>query len=109
VKNIKRIAAATALTTGLGLAGLGAASVAEAFPGGPMPDYHWCPGQWWDPGWGPNWGGDRCHDDFYFDGEPHDGGHWHGQGEWHPDGGPGGPGWHDDHGWNNGGPGGWHP
>jgi hypothetical protein len=109
VKNIKRIAAATALTTGLGLAGLGAASVAEAYPG-PMPDYHWCPGQWWDPGWGFNWGGDRCHDDNYFDGEAHDGGHWHGQGEWRPDGGgpgwdnrgPGGPGWHDnDHGWQH--------
>jgi hypothetical protein len=97
VKNIKRIAAATALTTGLGLAGLGAASVAEANPG-PMPDYHWCPGQWWDPGWGQNWGWDRCHDDFYFDGEPRDQGHWHGYGPWHPDGpggwGPGGgPGW----------------
>jgi hypothetical protein len=107
VKNIKRIAAATALTTGLGLAGLGAASVAEAYPG-PMPDYHWCPGQWWDPGWGQNWGGDRCHDDNYFDGEAHDGGHWHGQGEWRPD---GGPGWDNGRGpgWNNGGPGGWHP
>ncbi|HXB85462.1 hypothetical protein [Mycobacterium sp.] len=97
MKNIKRIAAATALTTGLGLAGLGAASVAEANPG-PMPDYHWCPGQWWDPGWGQNWGWDRCHDDFYFDGEPRDQGHWHGYGPWHPDGpggwGPGGgPGW----------------
>jgi hypothetical protein len=111
VKNIKRIAAATAITTGLGLAGLGAASVAGALPGpgGPLPDYHWCPGQWWDPGWGQNWGGDRCHDDYYFDGEPRDQGHWHGYGQWHPDGpgpwdhpggypggpgwGPGGPGW----------------
>jgi hypothetical protein len=107
VKNIKRIAAATAITTGLGLAGLGAASVAGALPGpgGPLPDYHWCPGQWWDPGWGNNWGWDRCHDDYYFDGEPRDQGHWHGYGQWHPDGpgpwdhpggypgGPGGPGW----------------
>jgi hypothetical protein len=109
VKNIKRIAAATALTTGLGLAGLGAASVAEAYPG-PFPNYHWCPGQFWDPGWGNNFDWGRCHDDNYFDGEPHDQGHWHGQGEWHPDGGPGGPGWdnrgpggpgwHDDHGWH---------
>jgi len=111
VKNIKRIAAATALTTGLGLAGLGAASVAGAFPGpaGPMPDYHWCPGQWWDPGWGNNWDGGRCHDDGYYDGEPRDHDHWHGYGDWHPDNGwgpggpgwgPGGPGWHDDHGWH---------
>jgi len=52
VINIKRIAAATAIATGLGLAGVGAASVAEAMPMAPMPDYHWCPGQWWDPGWG---------------------------------------------------------
>jgi hypothetical protein len=109
MKNIKRIAAATALATGLGLAGLGAASVAEAYPG-PMPDYHWCPGQWWDPGWGNNWDGGRCHDDFYGDGDPHDRDHWHGYGDWHPDGGgpgwdnrgPGGPGWHDNnHGWQH--------
>jgi hypothetical protein len=109
VKNIKRIAAATAITTGLGLAGLGAASVAEAYPG-PMPDYHWCPGQFWDQGWGNNWDWGRCHDDFYGDGDPHDRDHWHGYGDWHPDGGPGwdrdhgpgGPGWDRDH----GGPGG---
>jgi len=85
VKNIIRVAAATAITTaGLGLAGLGAASVAQAFPGGPMPDYHWCPGQFWDPGWGNNWDQTRCHDDNYFDGEPHDAAHWHGPGPWHP-------------------------
>ena len=36
----------------------------------PLPDYHWCPGQFWDPGWGNNWDWGRCHDDFYFDGEP---------------------------------------
>jgi hypothetical protein len=84
------------MTAGLGLAGLGAAAVTEAQPA-PFPDYHWCPGQPWDPAWGMNWGADRCHDDAYFDGEPRDQGHWHGQGEWHPDdrgpGGPGGP-WH---------------
>lgn len=97
MKNIKRIAAATALTTGLGLAGLGAASVAEAYPG-PMPDYHWCPGQFWDPGWGNNWDWGRCHDDGFYDGEPRDRDHWHGQGDF---GGPGGPGP-----WDHGGPGG---
>jgi hypothetical protein len=84
VKNIKRVAAATAITiAGSGLAGLGAAAVADAQPA-PLPDYHWCPGQWWDPGWGNNWDGGRCHDDFYYDGEPHDPGHWHGPGPWHP-------------------------
>ena len=100
MENIKRIAAATALATGLGLAGLGAASVAHALPGpiGPVRDYHWCPGQCWDPGWGNNWDWGRCHDDGYYDGEPRDQGHWHGYGGWHPDGPgpwdhPGGPGW----------------
>ncbi|HTZ14229.1 MAG TPA: hypothetical protein VMC78_11545 [Mycobacterium sp.] len=84
MNNIIRVAAATAITTaGLGLAGLAAASTAEAFPG-PFPDYHWCPGQSWDPGWGNNWDWGRCHDDNYYDGEPHDAGHWHGPGPWHP-------------------------
>jgi hypothetical protein len=82
--NMKRIAAATAITAGLGLAGIGTASLAEAQPTAPLPDYHWCPGQWFDPGWGHNWDMGRCHDDNYFDGEPHDGGHWHGMGPWHP-------------------------
>jgi hypothetical protein len=96
MKNIKRIAAATALATGLGLAGVGAASVVEAQPAGPLPDYHWCPGQFYDPGWG---------NDFYFDGEPRDQGHWHGYGPWHPE----GPGpWDHPGGWNPGGPG-WGP
>ena len=101
MKNIKRIAAATAITTGLGLAGLGAASVAEAFPGpaGPLPDYHWCPGEGWDPGWGLNWDWGRCHDDNYYDGDPRDAGHWHGPGGWDP-GRPGAPG--PDPGWNPG-------
>jgi hypothetical protein len=84
VENIKRVAAATIMATvGFGLAGSGVTGVAEAFPG-PLPDYHWCPGQFWDPGWGNNWDWGRCHDDFYFDGEPHDPGHWHGPGPWHP-------------------------
>ena len=63
---------------------MGAASIAEAQPAGPLPDYHWCPGQFYDPGWGNNWDWNRCHDDFYFDGEPRDQGHWHGPGGWHP-------------------------
>jgi hypothetical protein len=113
VKNIKRIAAATAIASGLGLAGVAAASVAEAAPAAPFPDYHWCPGQFWDPGWGNNFDWGRCHDDYYFDGEPHDRDHWHGQGDWRDDrGGPGwdnrGPGWdnHGGPGWDNhGGPG----
>jgi hypothetical protein len=97
MRKIKRIAAATAIATGLGLAGVGPASIVEAQPVGPLPDYHWCPGQSWDPGWGNNWDAGRCHDDGYFDGEPRDEGHWHGQGPWQGgpgwNNGPGGPGW----------------
>jgi hypothetical protein len=81
---LKQIAAAAAITAGLGLAGIGAASIAEAQPAAPLPDYHWCPGQFFDPGWGHNWDQGRCHDDNFFDGEPHDQGHWHGMGPWHP-------------------------
>jgi len=52
LKRITRVAAATVVTTaGLGLAGLGAAAVAQAQPA-PFPDYHWCPGEYWDSGWG---------------------------------------------------------
>ena len=104
--NIKRIAAATAIASGLGFAGMGAASIAEAQPMAPMPDYHWCPGQWWDPGWGNNFDWGRCHDDFYFDGEPHDRDHWHGPGDWRDERGPGGWDNHGGPGWDNHGPGG---
>jgi hypothetical protein len=75
-------AAATILTAGFSLIGLGAAPVPAA--PAPLPDYHWCPGEPWNQGWGFNWNGGHCHDDFYNDGEPHDQGHWHGQGPWHP-------------------------
>jgi hypothetical protein len=76
-KSIARVAASTVImSAGLGLAGLGAAAVAEAQPA-PLPDYHWCPGQFWDPGWGNNWEGGRCHDEHWRDGEARDGAHWH--------------------------------
>jgi hypothetical protein len=58
MRNVMRIATSSlVLTGGLGLAGLGAAAVAEAEPIAPPPTYHWCPGEWWDPGWGDNWEG----------------------------------------------------
>jgi hypothetical protein len=77
-KSIARVAASTlVMSAGLGLAGLGPVAVAEAQPA-PLPDYHWCPGQFWNPGWVNNWGGDRCHDDHWYDGEARDQGHWHG-------------------------------
>jgi hypothetical protein len=82
MKSTLRLAASTlVMSAGLGVAGLGAAAVAGAQPAAPIapfPDYHWCPGDRWDPGWGNNWDFGRCHDDHYFDGEPRDRGHWHG-------------------------------
>ena|SRR6516165_1655466 len=84
MKNIARVAASTVvMTAGLGLAGSGAAAVAQAQPA-PFPDYHWCPGQWWNPVWGGNWDGGRCHDDHFYDGEGRDRDHWH-NGPWDPD------------------------
>ena len=75
--SIARVAASTVImSAGLGLAALGAAAAVQAQPA-PLPDYHWCPGQWWDPGWGGNWDGGRCHDDHWYDGEYRDQGHWH--------------------------------
>lgn len=77
MKNLVHLAASTVvLSAGLGLAGLGAAAVAEAQPA-PLPTYHWCPGEFWDPAWGWNWEGGRCHDDHWRDGEPRDHDHWH--------------------------------
>ncbi len=67
MKKFARFAATTVMmTAGLGLAGLGAAAGAQAQPG-PFPDYHWCPGDRWDPGWGFNWERGACHDDHHRD------------------------------------------
>jgi hypothetical protein len=74
LKRSTRVAATVVATAGLGLAGLGAAAVAQAQPA-PVPDYHWCPGGYWDSGWGDNWDWGRCHDEYWYDGDPHD--HWH--------------------------------
>ncbi|MDA3662424.1 hypothetical protein PFJ02_10190 [Mycobacterium xenopi] len=90
MKNFAWVAAsAVAITVGWWLTGLGAAAVAGA-QAPPFPAYHWCPGDYWDPSWGDNWDWDRCHDDHWYDGEPHDLEHWHGL-EPYP-GGPGMPG-----------------
>lgn len=74
-KTFRVAASSIVMSAGLGLAGLGAAAVAEAQPA-PLPDYHWCPGESWNPGWGNNWEQGRCHDDHFRDGEPRDRGHW---------------------------------
>jgi hypothetical protein len=77
---------AIAVSAGLGIAGLGLASgTAQAEPG-PVPLYHWCPGDFWDPGWGDNWEWGGCHDDFHRD---MDG--WDHSRDWRPD--------RDDRGW----------
>ena len=87
VKTLPRMAATALAIGGLGLAGLGIATEAQAQPG-PFPQ--WCPGENWDPGWGNNWDWNNCHD-------------WRG--------GPG-PGWDRDHPggpWGPPPPPGWHP
>lgn len=98
VKTLPRfVATMFAIFVGLGLAGLGAATEAQAQPG-PFPQ--WCPGEFWDPGWGDNWDAWHCHDNWRGPGGP--GGP--GWGRDHP-GGPGGPGWDRDHPGGPGGPG----
>nr|WP_244605059.1 hypothetical protein [Mycobacterium attenuatum] len=74
-----RVAATTfALTIGCGLGGLAVAPEIQAAPA-PVPQW-WCPGDFWDPGWGNNWDWNNCHDN------------WRGPGP-NPNGGPGwGPG-----------------
>jgi hypothetical protein len=91
VRNIARIAvSAFIISSGLGLLGVGGATVAQAQPG-PFPQ--WCPGDFWDPVWGFNPDGFHCHDGPGWDHGGPDG--WnHGGPGWHDDG--RGPGWHDD-------------
>lgn len=56
--------AACILATGVAGLGVGAQSAAQTAP---VPDYYWCPGQPFDPAWGPNWDSYTCHDDFHRD------------------------------------------
>lgn len=60
-KSVRLAAGTAALAAGLGLAGLATAIEVQAQPG-PLPT--WCPGDFWDPGWGNNWDGGGCHDNF---------------------------------------------
>jgi hypothetical protein len=97
--NILRAATAALVSAGIGVTGLAlAGGTAHAGPL-PAPMYHWCPGDFWDPGWGFNWEGGVCHDDWHRDID----GDWHGR-DWHPDGDRGGD-WHPN--WDRGGD--WHP
>jgi hypothetical protein len=59
--------AAAAMLVGVVGSGLAPGSANAQIGGFPIPDYHWCPGQFWDPGWGFNWDGADCHDDHHAD------------------------------------------
>jgi len=106
MKSIPRVGlSALIITAGLGLAGLGAAGIAQAQPG-PFPQ--WCPGDFWDPGWGGNPDGFHCHDAGFRHDDGRGGwGHDDGRGGWGPDDGRGG---HDDGhgGWGHDDGNGWH-
>jgi hypothetical protein len=73
-KSVRLVVGTAALAAGLGLAGLATAIEVEAQPG-PFPT--WCPGDFWDPGWGNNWDGGGCHDNWRGAGpNPHPDAHW---------------------------------
>ncbi|MCV7412060.1 hypothetical protein H7K44_20925 [Mycobacterium florentinum] len=98
MKPITRLTATIFAGAAVGLAGVGVAADAAAQPG-PFPQ--WCPGEWWDPGWGNNWDWNSCHD---WRGGP-------GPGGWNPPGPAGGPGWgpQPPGPWGPPPPPGWHP
>ncbi|AGC64406.1 putative secreted protein [Mycobacterium liflandii 128FXT] len=74
-KVARSVAATTMVLTGFGLIGLGAAARTHADdPPWPFVGYHWCPGQPFDPAWGPQWDPTTCHDAHHrdMDGTLHD-------------------------------------
>ncbi|WP_078290630.1 hypothetical protein [Mycobacterium sp. D16R24] len=76
---------------------LGLAATADAAPALPAPDYHWCPGEFWNPIWGFNWELGECHDDWHRDRD----GDWRdNRGDWHD---------HDRGDWGRGHDRGWRP
>jgi hypothetical protein len=103
-KTFVGLAATMVATGGLGLAALGLASGTAQADIGPVPLYHWCPGDFWDQGWGDNWEWGTCHDDHHrdMDGWDHSrdwgdqGGGWGGDHR-------GDPGWRGDRGPDRGG------
>lgn len=60
--------AAPLLALGVGAASLETTATAQAHTG-PAPLVEpaltgdWCPGEYWDPGWGVNWDWNSCHDE----------------------------------------------
>jgi hypothetical protein len=79
-KEILWAATAVVISSGVGLTGLGVGIRTAGAEPAPAPMYHWCPGDFWDPGWGFNWEWSGCHDDWHrdIDGDRHDR-------DWHPD------------------------
>lgn len=72
MKRLVELTATVVATGALGFAGLALSTgVAGAVVGG-MPDYHWCPGDNFDPGWGNNWEPNACHDDWHRDADGYD-------------------------------------
>lgn len=70
MKKLVELTATVVATGTLGFAGLALSTgIAGAVVGGAAPQYHWCPGDYFDPGWGNNWEPGGCHDDFHRDGD----------------------------------------
>jgi hypothetical protein len=82
MKTAMRLAgAAIMVSTGFGLASVSTTTNAYADnPPYPWPfvGYHWCPGQPFDPAWGPQWEPTTCHDAHHRDkdGLVRDGDYW---------------------------------
>ncbi|OBH29741.1 hypothetical protein A5714_03890 [Mycobacterium sp. E2462] len=59
-----RLCTAALATGGLAATALGLASgtATAAPPPAPLYHHHWCPGEQWDPGWGPNPNWNNCND-----------------------------------------------
>jgi hypothetical protein len=67
MKKLTQLVATTMLVSGgFGLGAFGLATEADAQIG-PVPEYHWCPGDNWHPDWGNNWDAGTCHDDHHRD------------------------------------------
>jgi hypothetical protein len=72
VKKLVELTATVVATGALGFTGLALSTgIAGAVVGG-MPEYHWCPGENFDPGWGNNWEPNGCHDDWHRDADGFD-------------------------------------
>ena len=78
LKNRKLLAGMAAPMLIVAPLGSGVASGHASPEVGSLPDYHWCPGDFWRPEWGFNWDRGVCHDDHHrdIDGFSHDNDWW---------------------------------